>query len=128
MTASKTLLIASLFLGLCSLVYLIKGSATSTPATIAKLSETKWGSSDEILRSLSQQRADSIVGFSLLLITFTVQTISALLPDRITSAALNTRGVLIAAVIALAIAALSLPINRKLYNDTYSAAKVLVQR
>ena len=81
-----------------SAFFLIRAGISLSVKNMVELSRTNWDYSSAVLRSLTQQRADTIVGFSLLLISAVLQSIHWLLPFGIDDLGINRKGVIIAFV------------------------------
>lgn len=86
-----------------SAVFLIKGVISTSVKHMVELSQTRWNYSSAVLKSLTQQRADTIVGFSLLLLSFVLQLLHWLLPYGIGDLGIDRRGVIIAIVASIPI-------------------------
>ncbi len=94
--------VQALSLVLISSYFLIKGMLSISAKDLAELSKTKWGYNKAVTKNLTIQRADTIVGFILLLLSFLLQTINLLWPMRIGDFSISKMGVVIA-IIATAI-------------------------
>lgn|SRR3989338_7595053 len=77
MNWSKLVLLLSLFWGLIGSVFLIKAILSLTPRNILLLTPgySYADCSPEIIRSMSQQKAESLVGISFIVISFLLQII-----------------------------------------------------
>lgn len=56
-----------------SAVFLIKGGIKLRVTDMAELSSMKWNYNLDVLKNLTQQKADTIVGFSLLMLSVVLQ-------------------------------------------------------
>lgn len=81
-----------------SAFFLIRAGISLSVKHMVELSRTKWDYSLLVLKSLTQQRADTIVGFSLLLISTVFQSLHWLLPFGYDDLGINRKGVIIAFV------------------------------
>ena len=68
---------SALCLTLESAFFLVRGNLGLSAEVIAKLASTGWGYNVEIVKSLASQRADTCVGFVLLLFAFGLQMVNA---------------------------------------------------
>ena len=74
--------ITALILTLGATVFLAKSNLGFTPEVIARISSPQWDYNSQIMKSFSAQKADTKVGFILLLAAFTLQMINTLWPMR----------------------------------------------
>lgn len=72
-----------LFVGVVGAFFLTKGIWGVSPSQIAKQTTPKWGFNSELIKSVSFQRADSLVGFILVLIGFVLQFSAIVVGERI---------------------------------------------
>ncbi|NPV03859.1 MAG: hypothetical protein HPY67_03910 [Syntrophaceae bacterium] len=86
---------SSLTVTLISSYFLLKSNIGLSPENIASLATTKLGYNSDIIRSLCEQRADTWIGFALLLIAFGLQMINALWPMRWNDFNVDGNGVLL---------------------------------
>lgn len=111
----------ALFLVLLSSYFLIKGKLNLSAKNLAELSKTKWDYSKAVAKNLTTERADTFVGFVLLLLSFLLQTINLLWPMRIGDFSVNKVGVVIAitttAAILLVATRLSIFLQNVFYKD-----------
>ena len=70
---------------------------------IAELAQTKFGFSYQIADNLTKQRSDTIVGFTLLLMSLFVALVNFLWPMRIDDFGVDYRGVFTGIIVSIAI-------------------------
>ncbi len=58
--------------------FLLQGNLGLTIKDIAEVSSTKYGYNSNVVESLSQQKVDNWIGFSLLLLAFSLQLVNSL--------------------------------------------------
>jgi len=85
--------VLGLSLVLLSSFFLIKGVLASSSKDLAALSGTYWGYNPVMMKNLAQQKADTLIGFILLLGSFLCQTIHLLWPLRIGDFKVDPKGV-----------------------------------
>ena len=90
--------VKAILLVLISSYFLIKGMLSISAKDLAELSKTKWDYNKTVTKNLTTQRADTIVGFILLLLSFLFQTINLLLPMRYCAFGISTIGFIIAVI------------------------------
>ena len=90
--------ITALLLVLLSSLLLIKGKITLSVESLAELSKSKWGYNLDVAKSLTQERADTIVGFIILLFSLFLQVANMLWPMRWSDFATNKKGIILALV------------------------------
>ncbi|NQT00690.1 MAG: hypothetical protein HQ580_01560 [Planctomycetes bacterium] len=90
--------VQALLLVLISSYFLIKGMLSISAKDLAELSKTKWGYNKAVTKNFTTQRADTIVGFVLLLLSFLFQTINLLWPMRYVDFGVSTIGFIIAII------------------------------
>jgi magnesium-transporting ATPase (P-type) len=81
---------------LISSSFLIKGNLSISEKDLAKLSKTKWGYNKAVTKNLTTQRANTIVGFVLLLLSFFLQMANLLWPMRYRDLEVSKTGAAIA--------------------------------
>jgi hypothetical protein len=90
--------VQALSLVLLSSYFLIKGKLSLSAKDLARLSKTKWSYNKAVIKNLTTERADTIVGFALLLLSFLLQTINLLWPMRIGDFDVSKTGIVIAII------------------------------
>lgn len=90
--------VQAILLVLISSYFLIKGMLSISAKDLAELSKTKWGYNKAVTKNLTTQRADTIVGFVLLLLSFLLQTANLLWPMRIGDFGVSTIGFIISVI------------------------------
>jgi len=90
--------VQALLLVLISSYFLIKGMLDISAKDLAELSKTKWGYNKAVTKNLTNQRAYTIVGFVLLLLSFLLQTVNLLWPMRYRDFGISTIGVIMAVI------------------------------
>jgi hypothetical protein len=110
-----------------SAVLLIKGGISISVKDMAELSQTKWDFSLAVLKNLVRQKADTIVGFSLLMLSVIFQSLHWLLPFGIDDLGINRIGVIIAFIFATAMwfvaSRLSIYLGQKWYTQAENILK-----
>ncbi|MBI3364113.1 MAG: hypothetical protein HY033_04320 [Ignavibacteriae bacterium] len=96
---STCIQVSAIVLTLGSAIFLIRGSLTLTPTTIARLSSTYFDANPEIPRNLCDQKADTIAGFSFPLFAFLLQLSNSLWPMRFKDFDVHITGVLLGIII-----------------------------
>ena len=74
--------VIGLFVGALGAFFLAKGVMGVSPDQIVKQTATKWGFNPDLIRSVSFQRADALVGFSLVLAGFALQFVAVVLDEK----------------------------------------------
>lgn len=111
-----------------SAVFLIKGGISLSVENMAELSKTKWGHNSAVLKNLVKQKADTIVGFSVLMLSVVFQSLHWLLPFGIDDLGINRIGVVIAFVVAIPIWFIASWLSHYLEWNWYTQAeKILVE-
>ena len=87
---------------------------------MAELSAAKWNYNLDLLRSLVKQKADTEVGFSLLLLSFVLQLLHWLLPYGIGDLGIDRRGVILAIIISIAIFFIGCRVSCSLQQKWYT--------
>lgn len=90
--------VQALLLVLISSYFLIKGMLSISAKDLAELSKTKWGYNKAVTKNLTTQRADTIIGFVLLLLSILLQTVNLLWPMRYVDFGVSTIGLIIAVI------------------------------
>ena len=106
-----------------SAFFLVRGIAFLSPQDLAELSKLKFQFDLNVARNLIYQRSDTIVGFSLLLLSFLLQMINLLWPMRIGDFAVNKKGVILALIVSTLLFMGSLATSDTLSRYTYKEVK-----
>lgn len=93
--------VSAVVLTLGSSIFLIKGNLNLTPEVIVGLSLTRFGGNPEVMKNLCDQKGDTIVGFSILMLAFLLQLWNLLWPIRYKDFDVNRKGVLAALVVSI---------------------------
>ena len=109
----------ALGLNTCSAYFLIRSVISMSVTDIAELSKSKWGFSSQVADNLTHQRSDTIVGFTLLLISILVGMINLLWPISWVDFDINYAGVCTGIVISLIIFFISAKISNRLHRTSY---------
>jgi len=108
----------SIIIVLSSSIFLVRGALVMTPKDILNLSGTYWNSSPFAAKSYCSQKADSIVGTILLLISFALQIWVVYLPARMDDR-VNYKGVILAFILSINCSLMGLLISNCLQNHFY---------
>jgi len=111
-----------------SAVFLIKAGIIISVKDMAELSTTKFGYNLAVLKNLSQQTADTRVGFSLLLLSVVLQSLHWLLPFGIDDLGINLTGVIIAFVFSVPIGIVAYVISFRLQQKWYKQAEDILNK
>ena len=106
--------------------FLIKGIIALSPKNIAALSGTAWGYSLEIAQNLCHQRADTIIGFILLLSSIIAQLIVWCFHTGL-DFGINRKGILLACLLIIILYIIANSVSNHLYNAYYHQVKSLLQ-
>lgn len=112
-----------------SAVFLIKAGIGMSAKDMAELATMRWDCSSPVLKNLTQQRADTIVGFLLLLSSVVLQSLHWLLPFGIDDLGIDRKGVIIAFAAAIPIWIVARRLSCNLKRKWYTQAEdILKQR
>lgn len=103
--------IMGLGMALLSSFFLIRGSISLTAKNIADLSGTYWNFNEALAKSLASQKADTLVGFILLLGSIIFQMVNLIWPMRWDDFAVSKKGIVIASIIIFALLIVSFLIS-----------------
>lgn len=90
--------VQALSLVLISSYFLIKGKLSLSSKNLAELSKTRWGYNKTVTKNLTTERADTIVGCVLLILSFFLQMVNLLWPMRYRDLEISKTGVFIALI------------------------------
>jgi predicted secreted protein len=111
---------------LISSFFLIKGTLTLSTNDLVMLSSTKWGYDLAVARNLCHQRADTVVGFILLLLAFFLQLWNMLWSMRWKDFTVNKTGVITALIVSALVFLIAYGISDFLYKKSYSQIKEIL--
>lgn len=83
MELSDALQMLSAYTGLIASVFFALGMITQDTSAMLDMSQAYWGYNPTTMKSLSSQKADYLIGFSLLILTFSLQVLSYSAPNLI---------------------------------------------
>ncbi|UVO18295.1 hypothetical protein [Stutzerimonas stutzeri] len=83
MELSNALQMLSAYTGLVASVFFALGMITQDTSAMLDMSQAYWGYNPTTMKSLSSQKADYLIGFSLLILTFLLQILSYSAPNLI---------------------------------------------
>jgi hypothetical protein len=109
----------SIIIVLCSSIFLVRGALVMSPKDILNLSGTYWNSSPFAAKSYCSQKADSIIGTVLLLISFALQIWVVYLPAHMDDS-VNYKGVILAFIVSIISSMVGLVISDCLRNHFYN--------
>ena len=111
--------ILALLIALFSSLFLVKGTLALSTMDLAELSKPKWDYNLDVAKNLCHQRADTVVGFSLLLLSYFLQLINLLFPMRWQDFLVSKTGLVIAIIVAILIFFGFYYISNGLYKTYY---------
>ena len=112
-----------------SAVFLIKAGISIPVKDMIKLSQTTFGGTHmPMVKNLTQQRADTIVGFSLLLFSVVLQSLHWLLPFGFDDLGIDRKGVVIAFVVAMPTSFIAYKVSRYLQQKWYTQAENILKK
>ena len=111
---------------LFSSFFLIKGTLALSKTDLAELSKPKWDYNLDVAKNLCHQRADTVVGFSLLLLSFFLQVINLFWEMRWQDLLINKTGMVLAIAIAILIFFASYYASNLLYKNSYSQVEQIL--
>jgi len=112
---------------LLSSIFLVLGSLSMSPKNILDLSGTYWGSSPYAAKSYCSQKADSIVGTLLLLISFALQVWVVYLPAYMDDS-VNRKGVVLAIIVSVVCFVVGLVSSNFLQNYYYKQISEILKK
>jgi hypothetical protein len=120
--------VLSLATVLLSSFFLIKSVITLSVKDIIELSVPKYDYNLDVAKNLCRQRADTIIGFTLLLLSFLLQLINMLWPMRINDFAVSKMGVAIAILAAILILLISGKTANSIYIRSFKQVEFLLKK
>jgi len=91
--------ITALCLTFVAAFFLIKGNLTLSTQDITKITQTRYSYNKEVVFNLAGQQADTMVGFSILMISFGLQMANSLWEMRYCDFAVNKKGLIISIIV-----------------------------
>ena len=104
--------VLSLTLVLVSSVFLIRSVLTADVTQMAALSGTYWNFNPHMIQNLARQKADTVLGFIFLLLSFLLQAVNLLWPMRISEFGVSREGAIIAVITSLVLLLAALSVSR----------------
>ena len=111
-----------------SAIFLVKGVAGMSVKNMAELSQTRWGYSTAVTKSLAGQKADAMVGSALLFLSLVLQIINSLWPLSWNDFGISHAGVALAVVISIAIFFIGRRVSCSLQQKWYAQAEQILKR
>ena len=109
--------------------FLIRSVITMSAKDIAELAATKYGFSYQIADNLTQQRSDTIVGFTLLLMSLFVALVNFLWPMRIDDFGIDYRGVVTGIMVSIGMFVAGSKVSDYWHRSSYKqVADILKER
>lgn len=102
--------------------FLLQGNLGLTAKDIAEVSSTKYGYNSNIVKSLSQQKADNWIGLALLLLAFSLQIANSLWEMRWIDHAFSKKGMVLAFVAGTIVFIACHFLSQKMGNTIYDQA------
>ncbi len=113
---------------LMSSFFLIRGTLYLSKMDLAELSSTKWGYNLNVAKNLCHQRSNTIVGFTLLLLSFGLQMSNLLWSLRWCDFKVSKAGVIIALAVSAIILLVSIVVSNNLYNIQYCQVESILKK
>ena len=114
---------------LISSIFLIRGTISLSKKDLAELSSTKFGYNLDVTKNLCRQRADYVIGFVLLLLSFFLQLGNMLWPMTIDDiGGINKGGIWLALITTLFIWLISNIISNRLYANQYNQVESILKK
>jgi len=111
-----------------SAVFLIKGGITISIKDLAELSRARFDYNPTLLKNLAGQRADTRIGFSLLMLSIVLQFLHWLLPFGIGDLGINRKGVILAIVASIPIWIVAHRLSCYLQKKWYTQAENILKK
>lgn len=113
---------------LMSSFFLIRGTLYLSKKDIAELASTKWAYNLDVAKNLCHQRSDTIVGFTLLLLSFALQMGNLLWALRWCDFKIEAAGVIIALIVSAMLSVAALSLSNHLYKTHYHEVEPMLKR
>ncbi len=113
---------------LMSSFFLIRATLTLSVKEIAQLSTTIVSYNEDTAKGYCRQRADTIVGFSLLLFSFALQMGNLLWAMRIKDFGVSKTGTIIALIVSAVMLVVALVVSNSLYNNHYRQVEGILKK
>lgn len=120
--------VLALSIVLLSSFFLIKSTLMLSTTDLVMLSSTKWGYDLAVAKNLCQQRADTTIGFVLLLLSFMLQLLNMLWATRIGDFAVNKTGVVAAIIVAVLIFFIAYGASNLLYKTSFGHVEKMLTK
>lgn len=108
--------------------FLLQGNLGLTIKDIAEVSSTKYGYNPNVVKSLSQQKVDNWIGFSLLLLAFSLQLANSLWGMRWVDFAFSKTGMALSFAAATIVFIACYFLSQKIGNTIYDHAMELLKK
>jgi hypothetical protein len=119
--------VTALLLVFISSFFLIKGVVALSSKDIAELSQVRFDYHSGIVKNLTRQKSDTVVGFSLLLLSLVLQLLHLLLPYGIDDLGINRKGVILALVASILILIVAYKLACCLQQKWYAQAENILK-
>ena len=121
--------ITALSLMLISSFFLVKGAISLSVQDMIKLSQTTYGGTyRRMLKNLTQQKSNTIIGFVWLLASFFLTLINLLWPMRSCDFAVNRNGVILAVLVSIVIFLGAYKVSNVLQQHYYQQAENILNQ
>jgi hypothetical protein len=120
--------VTALLFTVISAYFLIKSVIEMTPKDIAELSTTRFDYNPPVVRSLSKQRADTLVGFALLMTGLVLSLANLLWPMRYCDFDVNRNGAILAVLVSIVIFLGACKASNVLQQHYYEQAEEILKR
>jgi hypothetical protein len=118
--------VISVTFSLIATKFLINGALGLSLKDMVELSLTKFGANTKILRNLSDNRVNTMVGFIFILLSFIFQTINLLWPLRAIDFEINRHGVWLALGFSLACYFIASYITKRLHRNIFNRVEIIL--
>jgi vacuolar-type H+-ATPase subunit I/STV1 len=119
--------VAALSLVFTSSYFLIKGVVSLSVKNIAELSQMRWGYHSGIVKNLTRQKADTTIGFVLLLASFVLSLINLLWPMRVGDFGVSKIGVIMALAVSITTFLVAYRLSCYLQRKWYTQAENILK-
>ena len=108
--------------------FLLQGNLGLSINSIAEISSTKLHYNADVLKALSKQRADSWIGFALLLLAFLLQLFNGLWEMRWQDFSVNKQGVVLSIIACAVILIACFFISKAMASNTEAKVTQILQK
>lgn len=119
--------VLALSLTVIAAFFLIKSVIWTTPKDMAELSQSKWTYSLAIAKNLARQKADTIIGFVLLMLSLFIALVNLLWPMRGVDFAVNRNGVILAVLVSIVIFVVAYKASNILQQHYYKQVEQILK-